>query len=270
MKTIPVSLVFAGSLLGASALPGPDRPAGEPEQKERPGFANAERRGEQGRPIEFWKHADTDRDGLISRDEFLALERIKKLPAEQRDKFFNRLDKNDDGSISIEELRKMAPGEGGPQGLPRLQELDTDHSGGVSFKEFQAAPFIQKLPAERQEALFKRLDRDGDGQITPKDRPEGPRPDGLPHRPEGPGAGGGGMDLKQMLHRLDTNGDGAMTFEEFQKAPFAEKIGEDALEARFMKLDRNGDKKITPEEVPGPPEGDKPERLERPAGTKPE
>lgn len=270
MKTIPVSLVFAGSLLGASALPGPDRPAGEPEQKERPGFPNPERRGEPGGPIEFWKHADTNRDGLISRDEFLALERMKNLPAEQRDKFFNRLDKNGDGSVSIEELRKMAPGEGVPQGLPRLQELDTDRSGGVSFKEFQAAPFIQKLPADRQETLFKRLDRDEDGQISPKDRPEGPRPDGPPRRPEGPGAGGGDMDLKQMLRRLDANGDGAVTFEEFQKAPFAEKIGEDALEDRFEKLDRNGDKKITSEEIPSPPEGGKSERPERPIGPKPE
>lgn len=254
MKTIPVSLVFAGSLLGAFALPAPDRPEGEPPaQKERPSGPQGERRGGQRQPIEFWKHADTNADGLISKAEFLALERIKNLPEEKRDKFFNRLDKNGDGSVSIEELRIMAPGEneGGPQGLPRLPELDTDHSGGVSFEEFKAAPFVQKLPAERQETLFKRLDRDGDGQISPKDRPEGP-PRG---RQDGPG---GDMDLKQMLHRLDANGDGAVSFEEFQKAPFAEKMGEDALEDRFEKLDRNGDKKLSPEDMPPPPEGGRP------------
>jgi Ca2+-binding EF-hand superfamily protein len=265
MKTIPVSLVFAGSLLGASALPAPERPEqGPPAQKERPQGPEGERRGPKHQPIEFWKQADTNGDGLISKDEFLALERIKNLPEEKRDKFFNRLDKNSDGSVSIEELRKMAPGEneGGPQGLPRLPELDTDRSGGVSFVEFKAAPFVQKLPAERQETLFKRLDRDGDGQITPKDRPEGP-PKG---RPEGPG---GEMEPRQMIHRLDANGDGSVSFEEFQKAPFAEKMGEDALEDRFEKLDKNGDKKLSPEDMPPPSEGGRPpEKPERPAPPK--
>lgn len=202
--------------------------------------------------MEFWKHADTNGDGLVSRDEFLALERIKDLPEEKRDKFFSRLDKNGDGSISIEEIRKMAQGEkqGGPNGMPRLPELDTDHSGGISLEEYKAAPFVQKLPVERQEALFKRLDRDGDGQITPKDRPEGP-----PHRPEGGDFrpdGGGETDMRQMLKRLDANADGAVTFDEYQKAPFAAKMGEDALEERFQKLDRNGDKKLTAEDAPEP------------------
>jgi len=265
MKTIPVSLVFAGSLLGASALPSPDRPGGDPVQRERQDAPGEDRRGAPHQPIEFWKHADTNGDGLISKDEFLVLERIKNLPEEKRDKFFSRLDKNGDGSISVEELRKMAM-EGNqdePRGLPRLPELDTDHSGGVSFEEFKISPFVQKLPAERQETLFKRLDRDGDGQITPKDRPEGP-----PRRQDGPG-GGGDMDVKMLLHRLDVNGDGSVNFEEFQKAPFAEKMGEDALEDRFQKLDRNGDKKLSSDDVPSGPEGGRPfEKPERPAPPK--
>ncbi len=253
MKTIPVSLVFAGSLLGAYALPGPDRPEGGPAPTERPSSPGEERRGVPHQSIEFWKHADTNGDGKISRDEFLTLERIKNLPEDKRDKFFSRLDKNGDGAVSIEELRIMSQGdkEGGPpNGMPRLPELDTDHSGGVSLDEYKAAPFIQKLPVDRQEALFKRLDRDGDGQITPKDRPEGP-----PHRPEGGDFrpdGGGDMDLRQMLKRLDANADGAVTFDEYQKVPFAAKIGEDALEDRFEKLDRNGDKKLTAEDAPEP------------------
>jgi Ca2+-binding EF-hand superfamily protein len=254
MKTIPVSLVIAGSLLGASALPAPDRPEGEPVPKERSGNSEGERRaGPHHPPIEFWKRADTNGDGLISREEFLALERIKKLPEEKRNKFFKRLDKNDDGAISLEELLKMAAGQNPrrPKGLPCLRELDIDHSGGVSLEEFKAAPFVQKLPAERQDTLFKCLDRDGDGLITPKDRPDGPS------RHDGPG--GGEMDVKQALRRLDANGDGAVTYEEFQKAPFAEKIGTEALGKRFEKLDRNGDKQLTAEDRPTPPVEVKPE-----------
>jgi Ca2+-binding EF-hand superfamily protein len=205
--------------------------------------------------MDFWKNADTNGDSKVSRDEFLVLERIKNLPEDKRDMFFSRLDKNSDGSVSIEEIRIMAQGDrdGVPNGMPRLPELDTDHSGGVSLEEYKAAPFVQKLPVERQEALFKRLDRDGDGQITPKDRPE--RPDGLQRRPDGGDFrpdGGGDFDLRQMLKKLDANGDGAVTFDEYQKAPFASKLGEDALEDRFEKLDRNGDKKLTAEDAPEP------------------
>ncbi|BCU77683.1 EF-hand domain-containing protein [Luteolibacter sp. LG18] len=281
MKTIPVSLVLAGSMLGAWALPGPpDDPQTPVAAEKRPGPPDGERRPwHQG--VEFWKKADTDGDGFISKDEFVALERISKLPEEKRDKIFERLDKDSDGKLSKEELEKFGPNEGPPRGFPRLAELDVDHSGGVSLEEFKASEFVKKLPVERQEALFKRLDSDGDGQITPKDRPaEPPRRDGEggprdgEGGPRGEGRGGrdGGPDggLRQILRGLDANGDGAVTFEEFQKAPFAEKLGEDALEKRFEKLDRNGDKKLTAEDVPPKPEkpegegGDKPEMQDRP------
>jgi hypothetical protein len=54
------------------------------------------------------------------------------------------------------------------------------------------------------------------------------------------------------INQLPANGDGAVTFDEYQKAPFASKLGEDALEDRFEKLDRNGDKKLTAEDAPEP------------------
>jgi len=267
MKTIPVSLVLAGSMLTAWALPAPpDAPAaGDPPMaaEKRPGPPDGERRFKRQGP-DFFKRADKDGDGFVSKEEFFALERIAKLPEEKRMKLFERFDKDGDGKLSKEELTKF--GDGPPNGFPRLAELDVDHSGGVSFEEFKASEFVKKLPPEGQEELFKRLDRDGDGQITPKDRPAEP-----PHREGRDGEGGGGPDggLRQILRTLDANGDGAVTFEEFQKAPYAEKIGEDALEKRFEKLDRNGDKKLTAEDLPPKPEkpdgdGDKPEMPDRP------
>ncbi|MFD0895156.1 EF-hand domain-containing protein [Luteolibacter ambystomatis] len=271
MKTIPVSLVLAGSMLTAWALPAPPEAsqpgAGDPPMaaEKRPGPPDGERRFKR-QGAEFWKRADKDGDGFVSKEEFLALERIAKLPEEKRDKLFERFDKDGDGKLSKEELMKF--GDGPPNGFPRLPELDVDHSGGVSFEEFKASEFVKKLPPERQEALFKRLDSDGDGQITPKDRPAEP-----PHRDGRDGEGGGGGPdggLRQILRTLDANGDGAVTFEEFQKAPYAEKIGEDALEKRFEKLDRNGDKKLNAEDAPPRPEkpdgdkADKPEMQDRP------
>lgn len=221
--------------------------------------------------IESWMQADKDGDGKISREEFLAMPRMQQLSEERRDKIFQRFDKNGDGSVSVDELKKLAEG-AGPRGLPRLPELDTDHSGGVSFEEFKADKFVQKLPAERQETLFKSLDRDGDGQITPKDRPE-PREgrdgrdgrEGRDGRPDGKMRDG--VFNRQLLKRLDTNGDGAVDFAEFQKAPFVANLSEDAQEARFQKMDRNGDHKLTAEDFPPPSEdGDRP----RPDGDRPD
>jgi Ca2+-binding EF-hand superfamily protein len=190
--------------------------------------------------MELLERADADRDGSISRDEFFALERIAKLPEEKRAKIFERLDKDRNGSLSKEELQQMRRGPG-RRGFPKLEELDADRSGGVDLDEFKASPFVQKLPPEEQEGLFKRLDTDGDGQITPKDRPPHPARDG-----------------KGLFKRLDTDGDGAVSFEEFQKAPFIARLSEDEQEKRFQGLDRNDDKKLAEDEMPQPPRRPKP------------
>jgi len=243
MKTIPVSLVLASSLAATFAFAGQEDSQGPPAPEGREKPVPAEHRGgpRGGKPwLELLKQADANNDGAISRDEFFALERISKLPEEKRAKIFERLDKDRNDSLSKEELQEMRRGPG-RHGLPKLEELDTDRSGGVSLDEFKTSPFVQKLPPEEQEGLFKRLDTDGDGQITPKDRPQFP-----PH---------GG---KGLFKRLDADADGAVSFEEFQKAPFIARLSEDEREKRFQELDRNDDKKLGEDEMPQPPRRPKP------------
>ena len=144
----------------------------------RPGPPPADGGGKHGPPrlfMEAWKAADKDHDGFLSKEEFDAMPRIQRLPEEKRLSLFKRLDKDADGKLSREELGRMARphGEQGPP-MQRLWELDADKSGGISLDEFKAGPLFRKLPPERQEELFRRLDTDHDGMLTPKDRPEPP------------------------------------------------------------------------------------------------
>jgi len=282
MKTIPVCLLLPGLLIPVIAL-GEPAPGGEPEG--RPGGADrGQRRGGPLAMMEGWKRADTNGDGFVSKEEFDAMPRLAGLEEEKRQALFARLDKDGDGKLSQDEImRMMRPPDGDVRPpMPRLSELDTDNSGGVSLEEFRAGEFFKKLPPERQEALFKRLDTDGDGEITAKDRPqmplprggEGRRPEGERRggeRPEGerrggerpPGAGGP-RDLRGILKSLDKNGDGKVDFDEFRQAPQHQGLDEDEQEDRFEALDTNKDLVLDAADLPeekerGPRDGRRPE-----------
>lgn len=225
MKTILVSFLLVGTPLSSVVLASP------PEE------GNVSGQGVP-RPFEaLWNAADGNRDGFITGEEFAKIPRIQGLPDEKRAGLFRRLDQDADGKLSRDELARLKqPREGQVPPLKWLWELDTDKSRGISFTEFQQGRMIQKLLPEKQAELFHRLDTDGDGVITPKDRPKNPHPD----RPE--------ADPK-----LDLNGDGALSFEEFRQGPAVKNLTEDEQEKRFLRLDRNGDHKISAEDTPPKP-----------------
>lgn len=214
------------------------------------------RKGDRGKEarramMEMWKKADTDGDGFISLVEFSAMERPGRLPEEKRAEIFKRIDKNGDGKIDPEEMPKGHPG----GGMPPLEQVDFNKDGRIVFEEFQKLGFVARLPEERQRGLFARMDRDGDGALTPKDRPER----------DGRGKGKGDRDGKgerrfnplDMVKDHDKNGDGSLSFEEFRDMPWLKDKGEDEQEDRFEGFDKNKDLKIDATDFPPPGAGKK-------------
>lgn len=245
MKTITVSLLVAGILspvvCPAQAEPGKPHSPGERGQRAAPET-----------PEQVWKLTDLDQDGFISKDEFSAMRRVQKLPEEKREKVFKRLDKDLDGQLSKEELSRFGRPHAGPP-MQRLWELDADRSGGISSEEFKAGELFKKLPAEKREQMFRRLDSDADGLITPQDKPEPPPK--RPHSKKGarPPEGFEPNEPRTINRELDLDGDGALSFEEFRKGGSVKNLTEDQQEERFEKLDHNGDLKISAADLPPSP-----------------
>jgi len=257
-KSMKSSILISLALLGAGTAIAQD--AGKKPGERKPFGSRPSGDGEGRGFVEFLKRADTDGDGKVSEQEFMTLERLSKLSEDQRRAMFARLDKNGDGFVEAREMKFSGRPGGGKDGMPRLGELDLDKNGSVSFDEFLKSEFVKRLPEERRRAFFDRLDRNGDGVLSPADRMGGGRERG-PGGPGGPGRGPGEgrSDAKPKFESVDKNGDGVVDFEEFQNIPGLRDRGEDLQEDLFEKADQNGDLKLQAEEfdsVQRGPEGD--------------
>lgn len=111
-----------------------------------------------GAMLERIKAADTDGNGLISRDEAKALPMIAK--------HFDEIDTNHDQQISPEELRafheKMRAQHDGQREqrfAEHFKKLDTNGDGKISLPEAQAN-------APRLAEHFQQIDANGDGFIS--------------------------------------------------------------------------------------------------------
>lgn len=121
----------------------------------------------------LFANADANKDGFTDRAEIEAAE-TKALAArkanqlKQREAAFRQLDKDKNGSLSLQEFNGAAPGQNAkPNAAATLARLDTNKDGKVSLAESRA-------PGEAQ---FARLDTNKDGVLSVEEqrRPAGNR-----------------------------------------------------------------------------------------------
>ncbi len=128
-------------------------------------------RGERGQmdPAQRWanllEHADADKDGKISKDEFRG-----------PDAAFDRMDANADGFITEDEAKAAGDRMRDGRRQAGFARMDADGDGNVTKEEWIAA--------------FDKLDTNGDGVLNQEDRPERGAGEGM-GQGAGPGAGQG-------------------------------------------------------------------------------
>ena len=196
-----------------------------------------------------FKTLDADEDGFLSFEEFSQSPRLARIDVKKRRKLFNYLDRDKDGRLQMRELRHQPP-----QYMLALRKdferLDVDESGGLDFLEFSKATQLSKMNEDELRLIFKKLDRNKDGNVQ---------------RFEikvklGPGGGRGARHID--FKKYDVNSSGGLDFEEFSKLPWLGRIPEGRKKRLFQKLDQDHNGEVSPKEVravwadmrkPGPP-----------------
>ncbi len=116
--------------------------------------AAPEGRGERGQGMERIKQADTNGDGMISRDEAKALPKLLER--------FDEIDTNRDNQLSKDELRAFHEKRREAMRAEHWKKLDTNGDGRISLDE-------AKANAPRLAEHFSQIDTNGDGFISPEE-----------------------------------------------------------------------------------------------------
>ena len=121
---------------------------------------------------------------------------------------FQNIDTNNDGKLSLEELKKAVTLSGGLK-IEYINDIfksiDTDNSGNIEYTEFISASIEKNiyLNEEKLKDAFKLFDADGNGKISRAEIGK------ILHLDKN------SKELDNIVVKLDTNKDGEIDFEEF-------------------------------------------------------
>ena len=188
------------------------------------------------RAEQFLKIFDENRDDQVSREEFEKGRRTKRLDARSRETLFKRLDKNENGFISLIEVKGIIP----RRGVKRLSQADHDRDDKISREEFLKHFPSLRIPVEKREKIFKRLDHNSDGFLDHKD--------GYVL-----GALSAARDDESFsrirLKEADINQSGSLSWGEFRNFFKGAVMSDEVKRRRFQRLDADQDGEISASEL---------------------
>ncbi|CDW76675.1 calcium-dependent protein [Stylonychia lemnae] len=129
--------------------------------------------------------------------------------SENKKIFFN-IDKNNDGYITLKELKQAMKGRLSEDELQSiLRAVDTDKNGAINYTEFIAATLKSDVYLNNKniQNAFEMLDKDGNGYIEEKELAE----------IVGLQLGQNQELLKKLMSEVDDNGDNKISFNEFKR-----------------------------------------------------